>query len=211
MLAEYSVLAGGVGLSGVGYGLWGMLWILEQRDGRFAGSVDTRTSQMFIGWFFLCIFLTVTGVMRVANVAHGVGALMGILLGFAISGEPATKWKSIVALAAVTILAFLGATVFWPAANFSDSAEAEVEQAGLNALTHHEEARAVRLLESAAHMKQAPARTWYNLGVAYQRVGRYAAAIKAFEHAADMPDADDDMREVGKDLKFPVPQGTTNR
>jgi hypothetical protein len=60
-------------------------------------------------------------------------------------------------------------------------------------------------------MKQAPARTWYNLGVAYQHAGRYADAVRAFEHAADMPDADDDMREVGKDLKFPRTPGATNR
>jgi len=200
MLAEFAVLTGGVGLSGVGYGLWGMLWVLEKRDARFADAVDSHTSQMFVGWFFLCIILTVTGVMPVANIAHGVGALMGILLGFAICGTQAAKRNSTAGLIAIVFLALVGSTVFWPSANFSQYAESEIERAGLAALDRNDPVRAVKLLESAARMKHAPARAWYNLGVAYRRAGRIQDAVLAYEHAGSMPDADADMRGVAKDL-----------
>ena len=73
-LAEFSLFIGGIGLSGVGYGLWGMLWVLGKRDPRFEQAVDYQTSRLFVVWFFVCLALTVTGVMPVANVAHGVGA-----------------------------------------------------------------------------------------------------------------------------------------
>jgi len=111
-LAEFTFSHGGAGLSGVGYGLWGMLWILEKRDTRFTDAVDYQTSQLFMFWFFLCIVLTVANVMPVGNVAHGVGALMGALLGLAASSRGAVKWKSIVGLMAVVILGLAGSTVF---------------------------------------------------------------------------------------------------
>jgi GlpG protein len=60
----------GVGLSGVGYGLFGLLWILSERDERFKGAIDKRTVDLFISWFFICIVTTLTHIFVVANVAH---------------------------------------------------------------------------------------------------------------------------------------------
>src|SRR3954471_12833535 len=82
---EFAFSDGGVGLSGVGYGLFGLLWILSKRDHRFADAIDARTIQTFIIWFFVCIATTVTNVMPVANIAHGGGAALGIPTGYAIT------------------------------------------------------------------------------------------------------------------------------
>src|SRR5882724_58127 len=81
---EYAFSTGGVGLSGVGYGLFGLLWVLSKRDERFRDAVDQRTIQLFVIWFFFCIFATATNFMRVGNVAHGAGGVLGILTGFAL-------------------------------------------------------------------------------------------------------------------------------
>jgi membrane associated rhomboid family serine protease len=210
MLAEYTVLSGGIGLSGVVYGFWGMLWVLENRDARFMDAVDQRTSQMFIGWFFLCILLTVSNVLPVANVAHGVGALTGVLLGFAICGRRQVQRESIAGLAILLSLVILGSTVYWPLANFSASAKEVVEQAGLDALKQNDGARGVKLLERAAHLRHAPARMWYNLGIAYGAVGRDVAAEMALKHAAEMPDADEDMRTLAQSLGNHAPPAVTN-
>src|SRR5687767_2713344 len=72
--ADFALAEGGVGLSGVGYGLFGMLWVLSRRDPRFAGAVDSGTVALFVTWFFLCIVGTYFGTMNVGNVAHGAGA-----------------------------------------------------------------------------------------------------------------------------------------
>jgi hypothetical protein len=200
-LAEFALSSGGVGLSGVGYGLWGMLWVLEKHDARFAGAVDYRTSQMFVFWFVLCIVLTVANVMPVANTAHGVGAGMGALLGLAAGGSNAAKWKSIVALVAVLVLGLAGSTVFWSRVNLSPDAESEVEWAGYQALVQNHAADAVKLLEKATRMRRAPSRAWYNLGIAYGRLGRYDHALAAYEHAAQMPDADDKTQQAVKAVK----------
>jgi len=81
---DFAFAQGGVGLSGVGYGLFGLLYVLSQHDERFKDSLDKRTVNLFVGWFFICILATVTHVFNVANVAHAAGAVLGLLLGYAI-------------------------------------------------------------------------------------------------------------------------------
>jgi membrane associated rhomboid family serine protease len=80
------VLAGrsGAGLSGVGYALFGFLYALRH-DEEFAAELMTpRVVQMLVFWFFLCIGLTYMHIMEIANVAHGVGAVIGWLFGRAV-------------------------------------------------------------------------------------------------------------------------------
>ena len=50
---DFAFDQGGVGLSGVGYGLFGLLCVLSERDERFRGAIDRRTVQLFVGWFFI--------------------------------------------------------------------------------------------------------------------------------------------------------------
>jgi len=210
-LADFALSSGGVGLSGVGYGLWGLLMVLEQRDARFADAVDRQTNQLFIFWFFLCIVLTIINVMPVANVAHGAGAVLGILLGLAVAGKRSVRWPSRAGLTALMILILLGATVFWPKANFSSDAEAQVEHDGLEALDRGDVPHAVKLLEVSAHMRNAPARAWYNLGVACLQADRYSDALAAFKHAAQMPDADSQMRRALQDMESHSTETGTNQ
>jgi len=49
---DFAFAQGGVGLSGVGYGLFGLLYVLSQRDERFTESLDKRTVNLFVAWFF---------------------------------------------------------------------------------------------------------------------------------------------------------------
>jgi GlpG protein len=74
----------GIGLSGVGYGLFGLLFALRRDKDLAAREMQPQVVQLFIGWFFLCIFLTYANVMRIGNVAHGAGAVLGWLVGQAI-------------------------------------------------------------------------------------------------------------------------------
>jgi len=50
-MAEYALFGTGVGLSGIGYGLFAMLWVLAPRDPSLADMMDTRTVQTFVIWF----------------------------------------------------------------------------------------------------------------------------------------------------------------
>lgn len=208
MLADFAVLDGGVGLSGVGYGLWGMLMMLERHDPRFANAVDAYTNQTFAVWFLLCIGLTVTHIMPVANVAHGAGAVLGILLGLAIAGDRVVLWKCRAGLAALMVLILLGSTVFWTKVNLSSDATLKIEDAGVKALESEDAPHAITLLEIASQRRNAPAEVWYNLGVAYERAGRFDKALPAFRHAAQMPDADEQMIRAARLPSVPAEVNT---
>jgi len=73
-----------VGLSGIVYGLFGMVFIGRRWRPEFEAVCSTLTAQILMGWFFLCIVLTYAGYMRVANIAHAAGFIFGVLYGQAV-------------------------------------------------------------------------------------------------------------------------------
>lgn len=74
----------GVGLSGVGYGLFGLLYALRKDKDFAAAQIQPGVAQLFVGWFFLCLVMTYTNTLPVANTAHGVGGVLGWLFGQAL-------------------------------------------------------------------------------------------------------------------------------
>lgn len=80
-----------VGLSGVIYGLFGILWVGRRYRRDFDAVCGQDVVQMLVAWFFICIALTYLKIMPVANVAHGLGCAVGALYGLAML-EPARRW-----------------------------------------------------------------------------------------------------------------------
>lgn len=81
---------GAVGLSGAIFGFAGFLMARRRFDGVAAQLMDERAIRMVLGWGLLCIVLTITKIMPIANWAHGVGLGIGWLIGWA-SGQPMRK------------------------------------------------------------------------------------------------------------------------
>lgn len=204
-LAEFALASGGVGLSGVGYGLWGLLFVLERHDQRFAGVVDARTNQAFVVWFFICIVFTITDILPIGNIAHATGALTGWLLGIAICKKGFLKVPAIAGIALLLGASLVGSTVLWPTVNLTEFAENEIERTGVIAIQKEDKQRAVELLEIAAHIRNAPARAWYNLGIAYLNIQKFSQATDAFQHAAALPDATEDMKRFADIWKASLP------
>ena len=196
--AEYALMHGGVGLSGVGYGLFGLLWVLSRYDPRFEGAVDQNTTGLFIGWFFLCILLTVAGVMRVANVAHGVGAVLGAGLGLAIA-HPRRRALYATALS-LFVAASAGAALYARQfVNLTSDRGEEWAQLGLEDLLRKNDTRAASRLTEAVRVDDRQAWAWYNLGVARHRLGHEAESQEAFERAAALePGNPDYQRAAGR-------------
>ncbi len=97
-----------VGLSGVIYGLFGVLLVGRRWHPQFYNVCDTSTAQILIAWFFLCIVMTKLEVMNVANFAHGAGFFFGLLYGEAIFNRT-HRWRWLLAagLATAVVLAVL--------------------------------------------------------------------------------------------------------
>jgi GlpG protein len=68
------------GMSGVDYGLFGYIWLRSMVDPNSGLYLDPMTIWVMIIWFFLCWFGMIG---NVANGAHAVGLLIGILWGAA--------------------------------------------------------------------------------------------------------------------------------
>ncbi|HZY87260.1 MAG TPA: rhomboid family intramembrane serine protease [Gemmataceae bacterium] len=68
------------GMSGVNYGLFGYVWMRARYDPGSGFAMSSTTVVLMIGWFFLCL----TGWLgSIANMAHTVGLLLGLLIGVA--------------------------------------------------------------------------------------------------------------------------------
>jgi membrane associated rhomboid family serine protease/TPR repeat protein len=184
---EFAFSAGGIGLSGVGYGLFGLLWILSSRDERFHDSIDRRTVETFVIWFFFCIVATVTNLMPVANIAHGAGAVLGILTGLALA-RPNRRAPITAGIAAILLVGLWAATLGRPLVNLSGKAGYEESNWGYEALIAHRNEEAARWLRDAVTYQPTMAEYWYDLGIAYQGLDNKFAAIAAYRRAAGLGD-----------------------
>ena len=195
-LAEYDFAGQGIGLSGVVYGLFGYLWIAEQSDQRFRGVVDQQTVITFVVWFFVCIVLTATEVMPVANFAHGFGLGLGVLCGWAVTQRFCAKRPLLIALAGAALALLVGlGTVARTYVNYTEFAGYEYGAMGYDAMQNGRNEDAVKYFRLALGRTSASS-LWFNLGLAYQRLGRWEEAAKAYENACQLDPDDRDMRQA---------------
>ena len=183
-LPEYAVLVGGIGLSGVGYGLVGFLAIAAPRDARFRDAIDRRTLVMFAGWGVLCVVTTVAGVWGVANLAHAAGALLGVLLGGAVARGDERRRIACAAATGLVLAAFVAAVWWRPAVNLSTRSDDDDAYRGYLALKADQPQEALRLYERALRLDRTEASSWYNYAIALGQVRTHrglegAAALDA--------------------------------
>jgi len=186
---EFALASGGIGLSGVGYGLFGMLWMLSRHDERFRDAIDPKTVQLFIIWFFLCIITTVTKIMPVANIAHGTGAILGILIGLAMTRRK-NRLLITAGISAILVLGLWGATLGRPRINLSTTAGDEEQQWGYEFLRANKNKEALSWLRDSVVYQPKNALFRYDLSVAQHRLGDDRAALASCRTAAEQGDLD---------------------
>lgn len=191
-LAEYAAFYGGIGLSGVGYGLFGLMWVMARRDLRFVGVVDQRITLLFVVWFFVCIGLTAANIMNIGNVAHGVGGLMGVLLGLAITRRHVlARIASGGALALVIAASALGATLYRPLVNQAEYPGVDSAHLGYVCMDTGRDAEALHHLRRAIEMDRFDDQSWYNLGLALTRLELDPdGAVEAYRRAYEIDPLD---------------------
>jgi len=97
-----------VGLSGIAYGLFGMLWVGRRWHPEFEAACNADTVRLFILLFFFCIALTALDVIHIANIAHGAGLVFGVLYGLAIFDvRRRLRWAVLAGLATALVLSTL--------------------------------------------------------------------------------------------------------
>lgn len=210
--AEYALFDGGVGLSGVGYGLFGMLWVLSRRDKRFAGSMDGQTVTLFLVWLVLCILLSMLRLWQIGNVAHVAGLVLGLFAGYSLSAHaPRQRFIGWGSIALTMMFIMLASYVARPYVNLSPTAGTDIAYHGALKLEAGQPEVALPLLQEAVKLKPREPDWWCNLGIAYQQLHRYPEALEAYQRSLKLNPKADVVRTVIVDLKGYLARQSLNR
>ncbi len=182
--AQVAFSAPGVGLSGVVYGLFAMFAVAQGTHPAFYGLITKRTIYIFIGWFVLCVALTVANIIPIGNYAHGFGAAAGWLLGRAIVAAPRARKLWITALAALCAATGLSLTVNFPWQSSSPNLPGRAAQRAEAAFDRGDFEEAARYYEQAHRDSPDDVAFTVNLGITYQRLGKNNDALPLYMQAA---------------------------
>lgn len=98
----------GIGLSGIGYSLFGFIFVKSKMTEEYKNYLDKRTINLFIFWLLLCIVLTQTNVWAVGNAAHIGGLLWGAMLAYVSTYSKSIQWS-----VGVLVISFMVSLMFW--------------------------------------------------------------------------------------------------
>lgn len=185
--AELALFRCGLGLSGVVYGLFGLLWVLSETDPRFEDAVDEKIVELMIGWFILCIVLKVAEVWNIALVSHAAGCILGALLGWTLTADQIGHriGRSSI-LAATMMLILIGATIAREKVNLVHDLAPIYAEDARNAWEHGDAKAAIENYLKATDANPNVYIWWTNLGLAYQKAGRDFEAREAYKKADNL-------------------------
>ncbi|MFS8071115.1 MAG: tetratricopeptide repeat protein, partial [Byssovorax sp.] len=152
---------------------------------------------LMVVWFFICIALTVSKQQAVANVAHGVGALLGLLVGvILVEKRAALRALAGLGLASVIAGAAAGATRLRPVVSLSKTAGPRIAREAYLAITENRYQEAIAGYQDAVVMSPGEAGYWFNLGIAYERSGQPERSHEAFKKAFELEPKNPKFREA---------------
>ena len=110
----------GIGASGVGYAMFGFMWLARDHYARFNEVLDQRTIRVFLVWLCACIVVTYFGILNVANAAH----IGGLAFGGGVAIAFVLRVRARLSLAALVVLS--ATSVFWAPWSFTWLCQAAV-------------------------------------------------------------------------------------
>jgi hypothetical protein len=161
------------------YWLWEFGKPIEHVFGHAKTAISRTIIWLFVAWFALCVVLSVKNIFIVANIAHAVGFVTGVLLGMALTLRGRKQVLSMGTVCALLLISIWAATIGRPMVNLSSEGGNEEEMWGYEALRTGHDREAVRWLRDATRYHPETAGIWASLGLAYQRVGDEQEAKEA--------------------------------
>lgn len=174
--AEFVLLSGGVGLSGVAYGLFGYLWSRRGADPSIRDFLTKTITALFVGWFILCIVLTAGGWFPVANIAHAVGWGLGAMIG--------KGWTRKAAALSITLL--IAALLGRPFLNFGGTRGEEHAQSAISLAEKGRSRDALEWTRKAIELDPESAYVWHTHGFVLYELQRFDEGLAAYERAVEL-------------------------
>lgn len=199
---ELSMGQMGIGLSGVGFALFGFGWAARAQVPEFQRILNDTTVKIFIGWGIFCVFATYAKIMNVANLAHAAGAAFGIAVASFIYAK---EWRVPAALGLVLLSVLSVATLIW-----NPKSPEWVLVKAEKAMAQNNDDEAIRWLIRGTEMNEYPAYSWLQLAEIYGRqknVEGYKDAIENLR-AVDRDSANAALDVFGppENLNAPAPK-----
>jgi tetratricopeptide (TPR) repeat protein len=174
------------------YGLFGYFYALRKERQEFAEIAHPGNVQMMVGWFFVCIVLTWMEWMPVGNVAHGMGAVGGLALGWIVKAGGSRRRMGIAGLGFATAAIVLMASVFRPYVNVAAAASFDHVWLGFEALVAKNDAKAEEHFIEALKVNPSDGQALYYLALLRNQQERYPEAaelfVQAWKKGAPFPD-----------------------
>ena len=167
----------GIGFSGVGYAMFGLLWAARRYDASLGQVVDNRMAGVLIGWAILCLVFTYTDIMSVANTAHFVGFALGWVLGRWVYAAPLPGQYALLGVFAAILV---GVSLYQPWSHqWSANRAWRLHQAD-------DLERAGPAYDHVLRLNPEDDWAWHNRGVVYQNIGDYERAAIHFMKAREL-------------------------
>jgi cytochrome c-type biogenesis protein CcmH/NrfG len=170
--------------------------VLSRHNQNLAEVIDQKTAGLFVVWFFFCIFLTVSGT-PIANIAHGVGAVAGAVLGWTVSA-PSRRFAGSAAITVLLAATVVGSTLARPWINLSTYRGYDEAKLGYDDLMANRNAEALQWYRDAVRMQPKMASYWFNMGIACERLNQHSSAMAAYKHAYDLEPSNTNYRDAAQ-------------
>jgi len=181
----------GIGASGVGYAIFGFVWIASRRYPQFREVLTPQTVQLFLYWLVGCMVVTYLNLWQVGNAAH----VSGLLFGAATAACFVVRYKPRLIVAALGgLIAISLVPVFW-----CPWSATWLGLRARRALEAGDFERAVSYYSRAIRLDPGTAWLYYNRGVAYHRLGELDKANADLDHAASLDPRLKPQRKEGPD------------
>ena len=205
--AELALGGPSIGLSGIGFGSFGILWALGRWHPKCRGMLDRRVIETFTLWFFICIGLSWLNILPIANVAHGAGFVLGALLGWSLAGEAGQIARRGSALLGLGLLITL--LLYPPVRHVVNSAALSTHlfERGYHALVREDWEEAREHYEAFVKHEPGTPEGWNNLSIAYFQLGQPAKAAHAAELSQKLENAREREGAAQDGFAFPKWEG----
>jgi len=164
---------GGIGASGVVYGIFGFMWVTRNHFDGFKEALTKQTIILYVAWLFVCLVTTFLNIWQVGNAAHFSGMFWGIIVAdiFVIRYKAVLSKIASVALIVASIIPLFWCpwSVIW------------VSKQAYNAHSKGDYFKAINLYNRSLELGQDPAWVYANLASAYKAIGdqsKYEEAVK---------------------------------
>jgi len=190
-VGEYALFYGGIGLSGVLYGLFGMLQVLKTRDPRFLGALDQGTVNLLVAWFFIAIALDVFNIMGIANGAHAAGWAVGAAVGLGVAAKHPRQQATALGLNLSWVVGlWLAAMVGLPVLNLQGLGDRDLRYRAGIAFDAGDPVEGLDLLEQVADYGATDRELWGVIAAGWDELGMPDRAAEAWARAGRVPEGE---------------------